>query len=142
MPESLHETIMKAPHLSILRVPRLFSLACLYALSSFNHPLLLAFFFKMSSSTCYNPDWTPFTSPAFQPCDQFNNVYSMCCGTNHTDDGVARDICEPSGLCLGQFFNSNGSYLGPADWREGCTDQTWQSPNCLRNVCTDPSVRA
>ncbi len=93
----------------------------------------------MTTGICYNPDGPPFMDPASQPCDQYTNVFSICCGNNHTG-GVAIDICEPNSLCLGEFLGPNNTYRGPAYTRKGCTDRTWLSPNGLRNLCTDPSV--
>ncbi|KUJ11909.1 uncharacterized protein LY89DRAFT_786076 [Mollisia scopiformis] len=76
--------------------------------------------------TCYNPDGSAITDPAYQPCNQFSGVFSMCCGTNHTG-AVAVDVCQGDGLCQ----NSGDSVY----WRQGCTDKTWKSPYCLK-LCT------
>ncbi|CZR59809.1 uncharacterized protein PAC_09703 [Phialocephala subalpina] len=73
-------------------------------------------------ATCYNPDGSAITDVAYQPCNQVSGVFSMCCGTNHTGV-VAPDICLPDGLCQ----NSGDSVY----WRQGCTDKTWKSTNCL-----------
>src|SRR5277367_1458627 len=80
---------------------------------------------------CYNPNGSEITNPAFQPCNQVVGTTSMCCGTNWTNGIVAKDICEPNGLCLNSY---NGA---PLYWRGSCTDPTWKSPNCLSNLCTD-----
>ena len=34
------------------------------------------------STTCYNPDGSAQTSPAYQPCVQTVGTVSQCCGTN------------------------------------------------------------
>jgi hypothetical protein len=34
------------------------------------------------STTCYNPDGSEQTSPAYQPCVQTVGTFSQCCGTN------------------------------------------------------------
>ncbi|GKZ31890.1 hypothetical protein AbraIFM66950_000826 [Aspergillus brasiliensis] len=47
----------------------------------------------------------------------------MCCKLNAADP----DTCDPSGLCL----TSEGAY-----YREFCTDQSWNSTNCLsKDIC-------
>ncbi|KUJ22194.1 uncharacterized protein LY89DRAFT_768563 [Mollisia scopiformis] len=89
------------------------------------------------SSTCYNPDGTAKTSPAYQPCVQTVGTFSQCCGTNWTATNpiVADDKCMPNGLCL----NNNPSDNEPLYWRGSCTDPTWKSPLCLSNLCTNSS---
>ncbi|KAE9362764.1 hypothetical protein N431DRAFT_524501 [Stipitochalara longipes BDJ] len=89
------------------------------------------------SSTCYNPDGTAKTSPAYQPCVQTVGTFSQCCGTNWTatDPRIEDDQCMPNGLCL----NNNPSDNEPLYWRGSCTDPTWKSPLCLSNLCTNAS---
>ncbi|OBT93560.2 hypothetical protein VE01_08363 [Pseudogymnoascus verrucosus] len=81
-------------------------------------------------ATCYNPDGSKITNPAFQPCNQVVGKFSMCCGTNWTGGVVMPDTCQENGLCLNSFENA------PLYWRGSCTDPTWKSPNCLSNLCT------
>lgn len=85
-------------------------------------------------ATCYNPDGSEVTAPAFQPCNQVVGQVSVCCGTNWTGGVVQKDTCESNGLCLNSY---NGE---PMYWRGSCTDPTWKSPLCLRNLCTDEEV--
>ncbi|ELR07377.1 hypothetical protein GMDG_08392 [Pseudogymnoascus destructans 20631-21] len=80
-------------------------------------------------ATCYNPDGSEITNPAFQPCNQVVGKFSMCCGTNWTGGVVMPDTCQENGLCLNSFENK------PLYWRGSCTDPTWKSPNCLANLC-------
>src|ERR1051326_5882957 len=51
-----------------------------------------------SGTTCYMPNGTAVTSPAYQPCVQTEGTFSMCCGTNHSSPIVANDACLASGL--------------------------------------------
>jgi hypothetical protein len=44
--------------------------------------LTLCYNIVLVSSTCYNPDGTAKTSPAYQPCVQTVGTFSQCCGTN------------------------------------------------------------
>ncbi|PMD38762.1 hypothetical protein L207DRAFT_634762 [Hyaloscypha variabilis F] len=89
------------------------------------------------SSTCYNPDGTAKTSPAYQPCVQTVGTFSQCCGTNWTANNplIENDECMPNGLCL----NNNPADNQPLYWRGSCTDPTWKSPFCLSNLCTNSS---
>lgn len=53
--------------------------------------------------------------------------HSMCC---RIGDNPIYDVCNSDGTC---------KYIwGPVDrlWREGCTDQTWEDPGCLRGLFT------
>lgn len=85
-------------------------------------------------ATCYNPDGSEITNPAFQPCNQVVGKFSMCCGTNWTGGVVMPDTCQENGLCLNSFENE------PLYWRGSCTDPTWKSPNCLANLCASDGV--
>ncbi|KAE8452503.1 hypothetical protein EG329_000406 [Mollisiaceae sp. DMI_Dod_QoI] len=100
---------------------------------------LFALFYKvvLVSSTCYNPDGTARTSPAYQPCVQTVGTFSQCCGTNWTatDPKIGNDQCMPNGLCL----NNDPSDNEPLYWRGSCTDPSWKSPLCLSNLCTNSS---
>jgi hypothetical protein len=53
---------------------------------------------SQAAATCYNPDGSKVTDPAFQPCNQVSGAFSQCCGTNHTG-GIQPDICQSDGLC-------------------------------------------
>lgn len=96
---------------------------------------------SMIRATCFNPDGSQISdsdaAQAFQPCNQIAGVVSQCCGTNWSavaPGKVANDVCQPNGLCLN---NLNGV---PLYWRSSCTDKTWQSPLCLKNLCTNHDV--
>lgn len=89
------------------------------------------------SATCYYPDGSPITpdnhppnvnSTDYQPCDSDTSSFSMCCATNRLVKG---DTCMSNGIC----HNGYGEY-----WRESCTDPTWNSPFCLKNICANASV--
>ncbi|PGH16539.1 hypothetical protein AJ79_01645 [Helicocarpus griseus UAMH5409] len=68
----------------------------------------------------------------------------MCCALSgrlsHTVDS-----CMSNGLCSNpcQLDGSGicNSESGGAVWRESCTDPTWESPFCLKGICTDESMR-
>lgn len=100
---------------------------------------------KMASKarTCYNRDGTEISNDAYQPCISDSTRESFCCGTNHQGAGetnVADDVCESNGLCQ-NYEAFNGSNEGvKLWWRQGCTDPTWQSEECLRDVCNDGQV--
>lgn len=102
--------------------------------------LLLSCFGSTVFATCYNPDGTALdgdNAQAFQPCNQIAGVVSQCCGTNWSavaGSKVENDQCQSNGLCLNSANNA------PLYWRSSCTDKTWQSPLCLRNLCTNPNV--
>ncbi|KAK6509566.1 hypothetical protein TWF481_004304 [Arthrobotrys musiformis] len=74
---------------------------------------------------CYFPDGSLTNSSDYRACNKGANVgASMCCATaNRSGDEV--DVCVSNGLCAG----SDGGY-----YRAGCTDETWESPACLR-IC-------
>ncbi|KAF2680488.1 hypothetical protein K458DRAFT_421426 [Lentithecium fluviatile CBS 122367] len=103
---------------------------------------MLALFFLLAvsrevSGYCYTRNGTTIKSEAYQPCNK-TTPDSQCCGTNHSgagDTGVADDVCESSGLCQ-NFEGFDGTNEGQQLWwRGGCTDPTWQSPYCLKDVC-------
>ena len=92
---------------------------------------------RMTTATCYNPDGSEAqNSAAFQPCNQVTGTISQCCGTNWTgvNPEIANDVCQPNGLCL------NSAHGLPLFWRSSCTDKTWQSPFCLKGLCTSVDV--
>lgn len=101
--------------------------------------LSLLFFLPFAIASCYNPDGGLILDPAYQPCVQIVGSVSMCCATNRTADA---DVCLPNGLCHNPCSatgicggSENGQY-----WRETCTDSSWNSPYCLKGVCTNASV--
>lgn len=101
--------------------------------------LALLIFLRYAASTCFYPDGS-LASNAYQPCNQVAHSVSMCCGTNRPDKTA--DECLSNGLC----FNPCGvdGFCGGQDkgqyWRESCTDQSWNSPQCLKSLCTNPAV--
>jgi len=99
--------------------------------------LPLCLLFTFTAATCYYPDGSPITpdnhphdvnSTDYQPCNSDTSSFSMCCATNRPVKG---DTCLSNGLC----HNGYGEY-----WRESCTDPTWSSPFCLKNICANASV--
>src|SRR3954467_15244826 len=86
-------------------------------------------FLPLTRSSCYQPDGTLVTETPHQPCNQVAGAISVCCGTNWTGGVVAKDVCEPNGLCLNNYEGK------PLYWRGSCTDKTWKSPLCLPNLC-------
>lgn len=82
-----------------------------------------------AAATCYAPDGTKVTDLKYQPCISIENEFSMCCRLNDTDPGQ----CLQNGLC---YMTSRKEY-----WRDYCTDETWNSPNCLSNSTCDSAVR-
>ncbi|TVY36285.1 hypothetical protein LOCC1_G008608, partial [Lachnellula occidentalis] len=94
----------------------------------------ICWFSRSIIATCYNPDGSEAVDRvAFQPCNQIAGAVSQCCGTNWTgvNPAVANDVCQPNGLCLNSLNDA------PLYWRSSCTDKTWQSPFCLKGLCTD-----
>src|ERR1700738_2653497 len=88
----------------------------------------------MVSPSCYIPDGSVVTDGAYAPCNAVAGATSMCCaivpvGNAQGYNASQLDTCLSSGLCEA----SDGTF-----WRDSCTDPTWTSPNCLRNlVCID-----
>src|SRR2546421_7862496 len=70
---------------------------------------------------CYYPDGS-LDASGETPCNA--GRHTMCCAAV----GPSPDFCRPDGLC--QDAN-NDQYV----WRQGCTDRTWQAPECLK-LCT------
>lgn len=93
--------------------------------------ILLLFLISVAfAKTCYNPDGSPLPGSIadVQPCVLTSGAHSMCCATLRSE---FTDTCLPNGLC------NDGAY-----WRDFCTDPSWNSPFCLKGVCTDDSVRS
>lgn len=96
------------------------------------------------SGACYNRDGTVINDDTYQPCNNRDrDTASMCCGLRHEENnhtGIANDVCDPNGLCQ-NWDAADGSGPPPMIWwRQGCTDSTWESPFCLRDVCAGPEV--
>lgn len=81
-----------------------------------------------ATATCYEPDGTAVTDPRYKPCIAIENEFSMCCRLNDTNP----DLCYPNGLC---YWTAKNEY-----WRNFCTDQTWESPNCIPNTTCNAAV--
>lgn len=82
---------------------------------------LLGNLIVISAQTCYYPDGS--VSSHDTPCHSIStgDGASACCGYS--------DICLDNGLCLAQ----SGAEITS---RGGCTDETWQSPQCSQ-FCED-----
>ncbi|OJZ80178.1 hypothetical protein ASPFODRAFT_53808 [Aspergillus luchuensis CBS 106.47] len=85
--------------------------------------LLPSYLALAAATSCYAPDGSPIDNSIYQPCITISGVHSMCCRLNGADP----EKCDPTGLCL----TSGGRY-----YREFCTDQSWNSTNCLpKDIC-------
>ncbi|KAF6804976.1 hypothetical protein CSOJ01_09819 [Colletotrichum sojae] len=62
----------------------------------------------------------------YRPCSPLSEGHGMCCNTQ------PGDRCWDDGLC----WNPRMRFL----WRESCTDQTWESPRCLK-LCINDEAR-
>lgn len=69
-------------------------------------------------ATCYYPNGNP--SPGDIPCNGGGDA-TMCCPLNWK--------CESNGLCS----LANAGFYG----RYTCTDKTWGSSNCKKEICTE-----
>lgn len=83
------------------------------------------------AKTCFAPDGSV-ADHSYQPCIAIDGVHSMCCSLNSTHP----DTCQTNGLCL----SSTESTFGENYWRDFCTDETWESPNCLSKTLCDKEV--
>lgn len=96
-----------------------------------------------SARTCYNRDGTPITDITYQSCGSDIERKSFCYGTNHQGAGhtnIVNDVCESNGLCQ-NYEAFDGTNEGvELWWRQGCIDPTWQSVECLGNVCNESIV--
>lgn len=90
--------------------------------------LLIQLHLIHGTATCYEPDGTAVTDPRYKPCIAIENEFSMCCRLNDTNP----DLCYPNGLC---YWTAKNQY-----WRNFCTDQTWESPNCIPNTTCNAAV--
>ena len=79
-------------------------------------PILLLIYCRilLADKSCYNPDQAIPSRP-YYPCNTASGVHSACCGFG--------DQCTEQGYCFG-----SAGYL----YRGGCTDITWESPNCAQ----------
>ncbi|KAJ5152073.1 hypothetical protein N7492_010368 [Penicillium capsulatum] len=75
-------------------------------------------------SGCYAPNGDK-AEDYISPCIAIEGQHSMCCRLNDTNV----DTCHKTGLC---YFTSENRY-----YRDHCTDPSWNSPNCLKNLCVD-----
>ena len=100
--------------------------------------LFLSIWTSLTAAACYSRNGTLITSKAYQPCSKDTTRDSVCCGINHSgagDTGVANDICETNGLCQNWEGKVGNEQPDKIWWRQGCTDPTWESPYCLKDVC-------
>lgn len=86
--------------------------------------MVFVYFFSWTVHTkCYLPDGTDsnvlYHSTANQPCNS-GNEFGMCCAINR----VNPDVCRSDGLCQSR---DDGNV-----WRDGCTDPSWKSSNCIK----------
>ncbi|KAL2824472.1 hypothetical protein BDW59DRAFT_180221 [Aspergillus cavernicola] len=80
-----------------------------------------------NATMCYTADGYAVEDDKYMPCIAIGGVESMCCRLNDTNP----DTCLSNGLC---FANSS---FADGYWRDFCTDQTWESPNCLaKSICS------
>ena len=105
---SLQHYFLKCPTLVLFRLP---SNMPPYARLS-QTLLLISYQALLSDAACYNPDQSIPKSP-YRVCNTTSGEHSACCGPG--------DPCTVNGY----YFGSAG-YM----YRGGCTDITWQSPNC------------
>ena len=96
------------------------------------------FLLSLVAATCYYPNGNAVGDLAFQPCAATSDAVSMCCATNRTShpdeclsNGLCHNSCVSTDLCGG---STRGTY-----WRESCTDSSWQSEFCLKQLCADSS---
>jgi hypothetical protein len=92
---------------------------------------------------CYSRNGTLITDIAYKPCGSDPERDTFCCGTNHQGAGhrlVSDDVCEFNGLCQ-NYEPYDGKNEGvKLWWRQGCTDETWESKYCLKDVCNYGTV--
>jgi hypothetical protein len=74
-------------------------------------------------AACYYPNGRDMNDAhpdeKYVPCDnggRSNSEFTMCCANF--------DTCRPDGMCLSGWDSEI--------WRDGCTDPTWRSPNCIK----------
>lgn len=48
----------------------------------------------------------------------------MCCVIGYGKDISEAEVCRMDGLCYSPGYDR--------DWRESCTDPTWQHPACIK----------
>lgn len=100
-------------------------------------PLLLVYllFLRSSLAACFLPNGTdrntvrPVNRGDYLPCDATARV-SMCCALGRQNNP---DTCLPGGLCRAA---NNGPF-----WRESCTDETWNSSECVKLFVDGPGQR-
>ena len=116
----LQTTTLTARHTTMRTIPLLIQTILLLSTISFAY---------QSTPTCFLPNGTADQGNDgvelfnFEPCSNTTG-YSMCC--RQSSPGETGEICRPDGLCS----DDSGEI-----WRNGCTDQTWQDPACVK-LCT------
>lgn len=97
--------------------------------------ILCAFFLALlvssSATKCYTADGYAVEDDKYMPCIGIDKVESMCCRLNDTSP----DTCLSNGLCFANSSFANGY------WMDFCTDQKWESPNCLAKSICSTAVR-
>ncbi|KAF2740540.1 hypothetical protein EJ04DRAFT_572357 [Polyplosphaeria fusca] len=83
-------------------------------------PLLAAFFFLRVDASCFYPDGEFPTDYIYAACS--NDEGASCCRLSEGDQ------CLSNGLCYNSWLDSM--------FRGGCSDQSWNSPNCFQHCKT------
>lgn len=95
-----------------------------------------------ASASCYNIHNALISNSDYQPCNNAVGSVSMCCGTNRGSKSAATpDTCLQNGLCQNIATDQRSGNPSTSYWREGCSDKTWNSPYCLKGICTSVSQR-
>ncbi|KAF2827330.1 hypothetical protein CC86DRAFT_381364 [Ophiobolus disseminans] len=98
---------------------------------------------RLLSAECYLINGTRDPSLEIQPCNRYQ--FSTCCAINKTTVGkpfvMGDDLCNANGLC--QNWQTEGDKTWDSWFRGGCSDPTWENPNCLKgadNCCQNSSA--
>jgi len=97
------------------------------------HPFLQLYYTKEQQGTDRNSGGLP--ANLYDACNPSASA-SMCCALDSKSDflnGDSGTICRNDGLCI----NANGKKIT----RTACTDQTWQSPECIK-LCVNGTDQA
>ncbi|KAF2152072.1 hypothetical protein K461DRAFT_294924 [Myriangium duriaei CBS 260.36] len=89
---------------------------------------LLASFSSVRAGSCSMPNGNSQPND-YNPCYPFHTGGSFCCDTQPSGNGTGHDTCLSNGLCK---WTENGDVSW---WREGCSNSSWPSDWCLRDVC-------
>lgn len=108
---------------------RFVTMRSLLSISSFSGiPLVLLLSSRLTAAAgyqqCYYPDGSIPTDYIWTPCT--GEEFSSCCIPSEGD------VCQPNGLC---WFPPFGEVF-----RGACTDRTWNSPACPKDICVDGNV--